>query len=132
MNRRALRVSVLILCPLLLLATFVTMELALAARINLDTNDTTVKFRSIIYNTLFVPWFLGVLLGHWYHPFIERHFTGGQFLLRTATVVGVAVLLGLPTGLVGFSVPYWGSTIMVYVGAVVGAWVWPVRVYSHI
>lgn len=132
-----LRLFVLSITPSLLLATFITNELALSATIDPAKSGFTAGFREIVFNTLFVPWFLGVLLGHWYHPFINRTFMGMQFLVRTLIVAGVALLLFLIFFLLlkfieGFSLPYWVSTITMYVGVVVGAWVWPVRVFSRI
>lgn len=132
-----LRVVVLTITPILLLATFITNELALSVTIDPVQSEFTAGYRKIVYNTLFVPWFLGVLLGHWYHPFVDRTFMGREFLIRTLIVAGVALVLGLVFGLLlayveGFAIPYWASTIIMYAGVVVGAWVWPVRVFSRI
>jgi hypothetical protein len=138
MNReRRLRISVLWICPFLLLATFVTGELALCATIDPAVDRFTAGFRTIVFGTLFFPWLFGALLGHWYHPYLDRDVSGWTFVWRLAILLAVAGALGLMGGLLlkyadGFTMPYWVSTLVMGIGVVAGAWLWPVRVYSRI
>jgi hypothetical protein len=136
-ERPVLRLFVLIVCPILLLATFVTMEIALVADTSGYEPGYAEWLRKFIYHTLFVPFFLGVLVGHWYHPWPERKLSGRQFGIRTAIVVSAALVLGLIFGLPAIwlswvEFPYWVNSLVAIAGAVFGAWSWPVRVYSSI
>lgn len=136
-ERPILRLFVLIVCPCLLTATFVAMEIALLADTTCYSPGYAMWLRKFIYHTMFIPFFLGVLLGHWYHPRPGRQLTGSQFRNRTIIVAAVALALGLIFGLPAIwlswiAFPYWINNIIVAAGAIFGAWIWPVRVYSSI
>jgi hypothetical protein len=134
------RVISLSLCPGLILMTFLTMEVALGANLEALNIDSifTLGFRRFIHTTMAVPFFLGVLLGHWYHP-VPRWFT---LLDRRYPhpVVPIVIVLGLTVILlvvgctisyvIWYSVPSFVNTIMVILGIFVGALIWPVHVFE--
>jgi len=127
-----LRRCVLISAPILLTATFALNEVALVWG---DT-EFAVSYRRFVYASLFYPFALGVLLGHWFHMLgggfrIDRRRFGkplvqaliGAFIILSVAVVGI-VSFGR-----GVSIPLYVSTVMSVIGVVFGMLVWPVRVY---
>ena len=135
------RVISLSLCPGLILLTFLTNELALGANLEALNVDScfTPGFRWFMHTTLAVPFFLGVLLGHWYHP-IPRWFTFlDERLYRGRQWIPVVIVLGLMSLLLmagcivsyvfDYAVPSFVNTIMVILGVFTGALIWPVHVF---
>ena len=133
--RPGVRVFVRIACPLILALTFVSMEIALASKGPIS--DFTSGLRWFIFTTFFAPFFLGVLLGHWYHPvpiwydiMNKRLYRGKQFIPPVILLTVAVLVMGIGWGLFGFKqlAPSHLSFIMVFVGVLFGAVIWPVRV----
>jgi hypothetical protein len=132
------RVISLSLCPGLLAMTFLTMELALGANLEaLNVESSFIpSFRRFINTSLFTPFFLGVLVGHWYHP-VPRWFTFlDERIYRQKQGIPIAIVLtsttfllvlGIVIYVLEWSVPSPVNTGMVIVGILFGAVVWPVH-----
>jgi hypothetical protein len=134
--RPAVRVFVRIALPLILGLTFVSMEIALASKGPLS--DFTSGLRWFIFTTLFAPFFLGVLLGHWYHPIPrwyeimnEKLYHGKQLAPPFILLTLGGLIMGVAWGIFGLErfAPSYLSFIMVFVGMLLGALIWPVRVF---
>jgi hypothetical protein len=142
MNRHDIaRVISLSLCPGLMIMTFLTMEVALGADLeawNIDSRFVPT-FRRFIHTTLATPFFLGVLLGHWYHPvprwftFLDERAYRHHQIIPIVIVLILAVLLLVVGCIVSYvfkySVPSPVNTGMVILGILVGALIWPVHVF---
>ncbi len=123
-----------IICPFVLAATFAFMELALAYRKGIS--DFTEGMRWFIHATYFTPFFLGVLLGHWFHPVPGWYRIMNDRLYKNKQMIPPIILLTIGGLLMGIG---WGihseeaapthiNFIMVLVGIVLGGLLWPVRV----
>ena len=128
-----LRRAVLIVCPILLSLTFIFNEIALV----MDTNSKIANgYKRFVFGSLFFPFALGILLGHWYHIY------GGRFTVNwrrygkpwVQSVLGAAMIACVATvGITCFclrvSIPNYMNTVMVLIGIVFGMLVWPVKVF---
>jgi hypothetical protein len=91
----------------------------------LPGNTWSELLRELSRDTLFVPWSLGVLMGHWFHPVDDlQPLAGGAsiWMLIGGTVVLVAVGLILRFAL-KYTPPAWPWALG---GLVAGAALWPV------
>jgi hypothetical protein len=132
------RLFVLVACPILLLGTFITMEFVLASSGKLS--GFTWGLRRVLLSYLFAPFFLGVLLGHWYHPVpvwyfvLDKRVYGGRQIIPPLIAVCVAIVLmavGMALYYPDGAAPSYLSFGMVVVGVVFGALIWPVRVFRR-
>lgn len=134
---RWVRISARILCPFVLVGTFVCMEIALAGKGDLTRFVSALRW--FIYSTIFTPFFLGVLLGHWFHPVPRWYNIMDRRVYRNKQFIPPLILLAIGgiIMLIGWKVfnyqgnnpaPSYLSFIMVNVGIVLGAIIWPVRV----
>ena len=93
----------------------------------LPGNTWSELLREFSQHTLFVPWSLGVLMGHWFHPIDDLEAVAGGasiWILIGATVVLVA--LGLVLRFVAkYTPPAWPWVLG---GLVAGTLFWPVHV----
>lgn len=142
MNRHDIaRVISLSLCPGLILMTFLTMEVALGANLEVLKIDScfTPGFRWFVHTTLAFPFFLGVLLGHWYHPVPGWYTLLNERLYKSRQFIPIVIILTLTVILftIGcivsyvfdYAVPSFVNTILVIVGIFAGALIWPVHVF---
>lgn len=130
----ALRRFVLIAAPIVLLATFVTNDIALEK----GTTGFAADYKRFVYTSLFYPFALGVLLGHWYHMLggrfrINPRRYGGPLVgaLIGAAMIACIAAVGIVTFLHEITIPSYLNTIMSVVGVVFGMLVWPVRVFHR-
>lgn len=123
-----------VICPFILAATFALMEVALAYEKGIS--GFTEGLREFIRGKLFVPFFMGVLMGHWFHPVAvwydildRRVYKGKQFLPPIIIIVVGALVMGIGWGIFpNEPAPTYVNFVMVVVGLVVGGLLWPVRV----
>lgn len=138
---RWVRILARILCPFILAGTFACMEIALAYKGNLT--DFVTGLRWFIFSTLFTPFFLGVLLGHWFHPvprwydiMDNRIYRHKQFIPPIILLAIGGLVMGIGWGLFNYKsanpAPSYINFIMVLVGVVLGVLIWPVRVLPPI
>ena len=130
-----LRRFVLIVCPILLSLTFIFNEIALV----LDTNSEIANgYKRFVFGSLFFPFALGILLGHWYHIYGGRFTVDWrrfgkplvQALLGAAMIVCVAAV-GITCFCLKVPIPGYMNSIMVLIGIVFGMLVWPVKVFHN-
>lgn len=127
-----LRRFVLIVCPILLSSTFIFNEIALVMNSN---SKIANGYKSFVFGSLFYPFALGILLGHWYHIY------GGRFrvdwrrygkplvqALLGAAMIACVAAVGITCFCLEVSIPNYMNTIMVLIGIVFGMLVWPVKV----
>jgi hypothetical protein len=138
------RVISLSFCPGLILMTFLTMEVALGTNLEALNIDScfTPGFRWFVHTTLTFPFFLGVLLGHWYHPvpgwfrlLNERLYREHQFIPIVIVLTLTVILLTIGcivSYVLDYAVPSFVNTILVIVGIFTGALIWPVHVFEDI
>lgn len=70
-----------------------------------------------------VPFGLGVLLGHWFHPGATPHFAQG--FAGLGVILGMAVALSVLTGLAGMKVDRSRAWLVLLLGVVSGPMLWP-------
>lgn len=128
-----LRRAVLIVCPILLSLTFIFNEIALV----MDTSSKIANgYKRFVFGSLFFPFALGVLLGHWYHIYggrfnVNWHTHGNplvQTLSAAAMIIGV-MIVGIICFCFRVSIPNYINTILVVIGIVFGMLMWPVKVF---
>jgi hypothetical protein len=116
------------------------MEFSLASEVD-DWESDPAEFvrgvREFIFSTLWMPFFLGVLMGHWYHPWpkwycIMNRVYRGYDIIPPLILLGVAACGAASPAFFhyarGHTIPSWASFIAVCVGVLSGMLVWPVRV----
>lgn len=134
-RHRKVRIAARVLCPIVLIVTFVSMEFALAAEGTLSGFISALRW--FIFTTLFAPFLLGALMGHWYHPvpiwfdILNKRFYKQKQIIPPLILVALGGMIAAAAGStygVERLAPSYLSFIMVVVGVVLGAIVWPVRV----
>jgi len=116
--------SVSIVIGLIIVVVLIIVDVWLAVD-KLPGNTWSELLREASRHTLFVPWSLGVLLGHWFHPIDGlAALAGGASIWilvgLSAVLVGVGLLLRF---VVKWEPPAWPWALG---GMVVGAILWPV------
>lgn len=94
---------------------------------NVPGNTWSEILRDLSKHTLFVPWSLGVLLGHWFHPSNDLCPVLGDASIWVLTgVSAVLTIIGLVFCLSKkYRVPAWPWVLG---GTVIGSLLWPVHV----
>src|SRR5262245_44696520 len=93
----------------------------------LPGNTWSELLRELSRDTLFIPWSLGVLIGHWFHPVDDlQPVAGGASIWLLIGLTVILVVVGLILRFAAkFTPPAWPWALA---GMVAGAALWPVQV----
>lgn len=114
------------LLGLIIVAILIVIDIWLAID-NVPGNTWSEILRDLSKRTLFVPWSLGVLLGHWFHPSNDlRPVLGGASIWVLIGVSTVLTIIGLVFCLSRkYHIPAWPWALG---GTITGSILWPVHV----
>jgi hypothetical protein len=113
---------------LIIVAVLIIIDIWLATD-RLPGNTWSELLRESSRHTLFIPWSLGVLMGHWFHPVDDfRAIAGGASIWILIALTAVLIVVGLVLGFAAkYTPPAWPWALG---GLVAGALLWPVLVVA--